>query len=150
MDSQQVVDEVQLSIGKIATKNLTKKQGGETHEEDYFSFFSSSERLLLKPETSFKGIREHISELPTDHCILFESGFDKMDKSSMFSKSNYVYVTNLPVLQKVDTYFKNSSKVRQVTYKDLVNCKDKRELNDILTNRLTCNELIKHLSARYG
>lgn len=68
----------------------------------------------------------------------------------MFDKSNYVFAVGVPVLQEVNTYFKNSVKVKQTVYKDLVNCNEKQEVTSILENLFAQEELKKHLSAKYG
>ena len=130
--------------------NLAQNQKQEKQEEDYFSFFSSTERILMKPEASFQGIRQHMEQLPTDFCLLFEDGYDKLEPGSMFNKSNYVFAVGLPILKQVETYFKNSIKVKQLVYKDLINCSDKQEVNSLLENTFTKDELKKHLGTRYG
>jgi hypothetical protein len=68
----------------------------------------------------------------------------------MFDKSNYVFAVGVPVLQEVNTYFKNSVKVKQTVYKDLVNCNEKQEVTSILENLFAQEELKKHLGAKYG
>jgi predicted NACHT family NTPase len=52
----------------------------------------------MKPEASFQGIRHHMEQLPTDFCLLFQDGFDKLETGSMFDKSTYVFAVGLPVL----------------------------------------------------
>jgi predicted NACHT family NTPase len=89
---------VQHAIGKMTRDNLAQKQKQQKQEEDYFSFFSSSERILMKPEASFQGIRHHMEQLPTDFCLLFQDGFDELETGSMFDKSTYVFAVGLPVL----------------------------------------------------
>lgn len=53
-----------------------------------------------------------MNQLPTDFCLLFQDGFEDVATGQMFDKSNYVFAVGLPVLQEVQTYFKNSNKVR--------------------------------------
>lgn len=37
-----------------------------------------------------------------------------------------------------------------MVYKDLINCRDKQEVNEILENTFAKEELRKHFGARYG
>jgi hypothetical protein len=44
-------------------------------DNDYFSFFSSHEKIILKPESNFKNMRSFLVNLPIDYYILLQSGF---------------------------------------------------------------------------
>ena len=46
-------------------------EGKAEEENDYFSFFSSHEKIILKPESSFKNMRSLLVSLPIDYYILF-------------------------------------------------------------------------------
>jgi hypothetical protein len=62
---------------KVQT-DLFKQQPNEASEvkaEDYFSFFSSHEKIILKPESSFKSLRTFLVDLPIDYYILLQSGY---------------------------------------------------------------------------
>lgn len=68
----------------------------------------------------------------------------------MFDNSNYVFSVGVPVLHEVKTYFKTSAKIKQVTYGDLVNCTERKDITTFLENDLALKELAKHLGDRYG
>ena len=42
----------------------------EQNEDDFFSFFSSHEKIIMKPESSFAGLRSFLTTLPVDYYIL--------------------------------------------------------------------------------
>jgi hypothetical protein len=88
--------------------------------------------------------------LPTDYCILFQDGFDTVKNGSMFAMSNYIFAIGVPVLTEVNTYFKNSEKIKQITYKDLVNCTSRHDAIKLLECPFAKEELKKHLSNKYG
>ena len=44
-------------------------------DNDYFSFFSSHEKIILKPESSFKNMRSFLVNLPIDYYILLQNGY---------------------------------------------------------------------------
>ena len=46
-------------------------------EQDYFSFFSSHEKVILKPESNFKNLRQFMEFLPIDYYILLQDGYDQ-------------------------------------------------------------------------
>jgi hypothetical protein len=45
-------------------------------KEDYFSFFSSHEKVILKPESNFKNLRQFMEFLPIDYYILLQDGYE--------------------------------------------------------------------------
>ena len=47
------------------------EQAQETEKEDYFSFFSSHQSIILKPESSFKGLQGFLTHMPIDYYVLF-------------------------------------------------------------------------------
>ena len=104
----------------------------------------------MEPGKSFLGIRDYMEQLPTDYCILLQDGFDTVKKETMFSKSNYIFAIGVPVLTEVTTYFKNSEKIKQITMKDLVNCKNRHDAIKLLECPFAKEELKKHLSSKYG
>ena len=61
----------------------------ESKDNDYFSFFSSHEKIILKPESSFKSLRTFLVSLPIDYYILLQSGYQNPTE---FEKTNYVLV----------------------------------------------------------
>ena len=71
--------------------------------EDYFSFFSSHEKVILKPESNFKNLRQFMEFLPIDYYILLQEGYDQYRPPL---RSNHVFYTNLPLLVKKRSYIK--------------------------------------------
>lgn len=49
----------------------------EDSENDNFSFFSSHENIILKPESSFKTLRSFLVHLPIDYYILLQEGYQQ-------------------------------------------------------------------------
>jgi hypothetical protein len=49
---------------------------GEQNEDDFFSFFSSHEKIIMKPESSFAGLRSFLTTLPVDYYILLQQDFE--------------------------------------------------------------------------
>jgi len=45
-------------------KNVTDK------DDEFFSFFGSHEKIIMKPESSFKNLRSFLVSLPIDYYIL--------------------------------------------------------------------------------
>jgi hypothetical protein len=66
-------------------------------EEDIFSFFSSHENIVLKPESSFKGLRGFLKTLPIDYYILLQDGYEKK-KPNSFKHTNYIMFRDFPLL----------------------------------------------------
>ena len=54
-------------------KEQTKS--AEEEDDDFFSFFSSHEKIIMKPESSFKNLRSFLVSLPIDYYILLQDGF---------------------------------------------------------------------------
>ena len=57
-----------LEAGEEEEVGLVKKE--TKSNEDYFSFFSSHEKVILKPESNFKNLRQFMEFLPIDYYIL--------------------------------------------------------------------------------
>jgi len=47
----------------------------DNQDDDYFSFFNSHERIILKPESTFKNLRSFLVHLPIDYYILLQDGY---------------------------------------------------------------------------
>jgi hypothetical protein len=118
-------------------------------EDDYFSFFSSHEKVILKPESNFKNLRQFMEFLPIDYYILLQEGYQKETRGSV--KSNHIFYSNLPLLVKKRSYLKEKTDiVKNITYEDIVRCLDLHEAEAILNDSLAQDELIKHLTQKYG
>ena len=81
------------------------------HDEDYFSFFNSHESIILKPESTFKGLRSFLVNLPIDYYILLQDGYKEKSLQTpeeRFVKTNYIYMNHVPLLQKKKTHFRSS------------------------------------------
>mmetsp|Transcript_41745 Transcript_41745/g.48214 ORF Transcript_41745/g.48214 Transcript_41745/m.48214 type:complete len:487 (-) Transcript_41745:436-1896(-) len=115
--------------------------------DDYFSFLSSHEKLLLRPEKykTFKHIRKFIKYLPVDYYVLLQENFDSRTK---FEESNYVMFRNLPVIAKTAAKFRKYA-CKHVTYEDISKCDDKDEIEQLLSEELALEELIHQLE-KYG
>jgi hypothetical protein len=59
-EMEEPIDEMQSALEKININKLAQRQKEEKAEEDYFSFFSSSEKVLMEPGQSFLGIRDYM------------------------------------------------------------------------------------------
>lgn len=44
-------------------------------DDDFFSFFSSHEKIIMKPESSFKNLRSFLVSLPIDYYILLQGQY---------------------------------------------------------------------------
>jgi hypothetical protein len=51
-------------------QELSVVENKAEEDNDYFSFFSSHEKIILKPESSFKNMRSFLVNLPIDYYIL--------------------------------------------------------------------------------
>lgn len=119
------------------------------HEEDYFSFFSSHEKVILRPESTFKNLRQFMEFLPIDYYILLQEGFENKKPGSV--KSNHIFYTNLPLLVKKRSYIKQSTDiVKNITYEDIMRCLDKNEAEQLLHDSFAQDELVRHLTQKYG
>lgn len=83
--------------------------------DDYFSFFSSHEKLLLRPEKTFKHLRKFLKYLPVDYYVLLQENFESKTK---FEETNYVMFRNLPIIAKNLTKFQRYEH-RQLSYEDI-------------------------------
>ena len=126
-----------------------EKAEQKKHNEDYFSFFSSHENIILKPESNFKGLRSFLTHLPIDYYILLQEGYDK-DRVEERVPTNYIYVENIPLLNKIKSTENKKEKVQTVLMKDLYKCATKFEANQILKDPYALEEMIKHLTKLYG
>lgn len=52
-----------------------EKSRGAVKDYGAVSFFSSHEKVLQKPETTFKNLRQFLTYLPIDYYILLQKGF---------------------------------------------------------------------------
>lgn len=120
---------------------------GEDGEVDYFSFFSSHEKVALKPESNFKGIRSFLHTLPIDYYILLQEGFEKRKE---FEHTNYIYVRNIPLLSEKKTFKSKAMPVKTIRIEDVYRCVDRGEAEALLRDPYAENEMIKLLEARYG
>ena len=80
-----------------------EKVDEEDKDDDFFSFFSSHEKIIMKPESNFKNLRSFLTSLPIDYYILLQKGYNQKRE---FSQTNYVYMENVPLLTKKKTFFK--------------------------------------------
>ena len=62
--------EEELTDNELVPQDLQQMRLQKKHDEDYFSFFNSHENIILKPESSFKGLRSFLVNLPIDYYIL--------------------------------------------------------------------------------
>ena len=70
-DNYKVDDDLFAREEDNSDSELSEKEVSEQEEdEDIFSFFSSHENIVLKPESSFKGLRSFLKTLPIDYYIL--------------------------------------------------------------------------------
>ena len=91
--------------------------------------------------------------LPIDYYILLQDGFQEKSELSSeerFVKTNYVYMDNVPLLQKKKTYFKSSQSVKTILFEDIYRCSDRTQAEEILDDHYAEEELIRHLQDRYG
>jgi hypothetical protein len=104
----------------------------------------------MKPESSFKNLREMLVSLPIDYYILLQDGFDRPKRT--FDTTNYVYVRNLPILSKKKTFFKTKKKelIKTIYREDLLRCVDRREAESLLMDPFAEETLVEHLQSRYG
>ena len=97
--------EVEMSDGETSESEITpalKSQQQQKHDDDYFSFFNSHENIILKPESSFKGLRSFLVNLPIDYYILLQEGYKEksaMTADERFVRTNYIYMNQVPLLQ---------------------------------------------------
>jgi hypothetical protein len=105
---------------------LTIVKSREEENDDYFSYFSSHENIILKPESTFKNLRSFLKHLPIDYYILLQIGYDKVVQTA-FKYTNYIFLTNFPLLQRKKTYFKNSDPVKTVLFEDVYRCTERTE-----------------------
>ena len=103
----------------------------------------------MKPESNFKGLRSFLTHLPIDYYILLQGGY-KEESTETRVPTNYLYVENIPLLNKRATYFKKSNKVQTVLLEDLYKCSSRFEATEILENSYAIDEMKRHLSERYG
>jgi hypothetical protein len=54
-----------------------KQEAIDDANDDFFSFFSSHEKIIMKPESSFKHLRSFLTALPIDYYILLQKGYEK-------------------------------------------------------------------------
>ncbi|CDW71658.1 ph domain containing protein [Stylonychia lemnae] len=102
----------------------TQKQQGE----DYFSFFSSHESIILKPESNFKN--------------------ENFDSKSGFKKTNHIFFKNLPLI--LEKYQGNQKEIKMITYNDIYQAKNKEDIYQILLNEFASEELLGHVEKRSG
>lgn len=142
---QYKTSESQLDISD--SEEITEEQAKKP-EEDYFSFFSSHEKVILKPESNFKNLRQFMEFLPIDYYILLQEGYDEVREPV---KSNHVFYTNLPLLVKKRSYLKEKTDIiKNITFEDILRCLDKHEAEKILSDTFAQEELVDHLSKHYG
>jgi len=122
----------------------------QKHDNDYFSFFSSHENIILKPESNFKGLRSFLTHLPIDYYILLQQGYDDDQIRPEFEPSNYVYLENIPLLMKQQTYFKKSSPIKTILLEDIYKCANRFAAEKLLYDPYAVEEMLRHLSERYG
>ena len=96
----------------------------QKHDNDYFSFFSSHENIILKPESNFKGLRTFLTHLPIDYYILLQEGYDSQQmetpQDSDLETTNYIYCENIPLIKmKEKKHFKTSSLFQTIMLEDL-------------------------------
>ena len=113
--------------------------------DDYFSFFSSHEKLLLRPEKSFKHLRSFIKYLPVDYYVLLQENFST---KTSFVESNYVMFKQLPLITRNLTKFQKYV-YRQLIYEDISRCTEFKEIEEILNEEYALEELKQQLS-KYG
>eukprot|EP00347_Sterkiella_histriomuscorum_P022335 403330842 len=144
-----IFDRYQTSLtnpkGSDSEISVEESAKNNTNEE-YFSFFSSHEKVILRPESNFKNLRQFMHFLPIDYYILLQKNFET---ESHFKETNYILFRNLPLLNKR----KNPSGlnvVRPVLHLDIVNSTSKEEAGRILNDEMASEELLSHLEKRFG
>ncbi len=55
--------------------SLSETKSAEEEDDDFFSFFASHEKIIMKPESSFKNLRSFLVSLPIDYYILLQDGY---------------------------------------------------------------------------
>ena len=91
--------------------------------------------------------------MPIDYYILLQDGYREKSKQTneeRFIKTNYVYMENVPLLQKKETYFKSSKSVKTILFEDIYRCTDRTQAEEILSDQYAEEELTRHLQDRYG
>ena len=106
--------------------------------------------MILKPESNFKGLRSFLTHLPIDYYILLQQGYNEPSNTEQHPVTNFVYVENIPLLSRKKTYFRKTDPVSQVQLEDLYKCSNKLEAEQFLHDPYACDEMIRHLSERYG
>ena len=88
--------------------------------------------------------------LPIDYYILLQDGYDKPQQQPL-QKTNYIFFHNLPLLVKKRSYIKQSTDiVKNITYEDVMRCLDKNEAESLLLDEFAQNELVKHITDKFG
>jgi len=62
-----------------------------------------------------------LTHLPIDYYILLQQGYDKQSRPE-FESTNYIYIENIPLLMKQQTYFKKSQPIKTIIHEDIYKC----------------------------
>ena len=68
--SRFIFDKYNIQSKKESTDVSTDVNDQKHAQPDYFTYFSSHEQALLKPELNFKNFHEVLTHLPIDYQIL--------------------------------------------------------------------------------
>ena len=118
-------------------------------EDDFFSFFGSHEKIIMKPESNFKNLRSFLTSLPIDYYILLQEGYQLTTPE--FKLTNYIMMKNVPLLSKKKSFFKpKQDLVKTILMEDIYRCVDRREAESFLSDTYAEEELVRHLQDRYG
>jgi hypothetical protein len=102
----------------------------------------------LKPETTFKNLRQFLTYLPIDYYILLQGGFE--EKKSFFAETKYVMFSNLPLLKKRQMKTSGKQVINPLVFDDVYRAQDPDEALSMLEDEFAINELITHLEVLYG
>lgn len=72
-----IFDEYKVTNEDHGSQSIDQQSSEVEKKDDYFSFFSSHEKVILKPESNFKNLRQFMEFLPIDYYILLQKGYEK-------------------------------------------------------------------------
>ena len=68
--SKFIFDNYKVTDDDILSGETKENTDEDKADDSFFSFFASHERIIMKPESSFKNLREMLVQLPIDYYIL--------------------------------------------------------------------------------
>ena len=96
-------EESDLSDAEQALDTDKEDSASGYKDNDYFSFFSSHQSIILKPESSFKSLQGFLTHMPIDYYVLFANEdtwgqtAETKEKTGVFDTTNYIIFDNLPL-----------------------------------------------------